>query len=167
MIKFALALFILIGLAAPALGQNEDLVATVELNCGAIAEILLDHGDQPLVQRCFAHQPVAFYGPWRSVYDTHWPAGYRLSGCPPVVRERRDVHASIELQQPPEANPDANITFPPPVYVVRHRVDIRGTVAVANLQNFFIEFRPLTPDGAAQPGDDEESMWFPATLPRI
>lgn len=61
-------------------------------------------------------------------------------------------------------NPEAHISFPPPVYVVRDSVDIRGTVTLATMRNFFIEFRPLDL-GMAE--DDSENQWFPATLPRI
>ena len=74
----------------------------------------------------------------------------------------------IEPIDPDMVNPSANISFPPPVYVVRDSVDIHGTVTMDGMRNFFIEFRPLdlgemmdTEDG------DEENQWFPATLPRI
>lgn len=60
-------------------------------------------------------------------------------------------------------NPDANISFPPPVYVVRDSVDIRGTANLPNLTSFLVEFRPLDLDDT---GDDaeEERPWFPATV---
>lgn len=67
-------------------------------------------------------------------------------------------------------NPEAHINYPPPVYVVRDSVDIRGTVTLEAMRNFFIEFRPLVLDTMMdEDGEDTEgeSQWFPATLPRI
>lgn len=61
-------------------------------------------------------------------------------------------------------NPEAHISYPPPVYVVRDSVDIRGTVTLEAMRNFFIEFRPLV---LGMMMDEEETQWFPATLPRI
>lgn len=57
---------------------------------------------------------------------------------------------------------NAHISFPPPVYVVRDSIDIRGTVDLPNILSFFIEFRPLVLDA----DDQEASLWFPATLPQ-
>lgn len=71
----------------------------------------------------------------------------------------------IEPKDPDMANPEAHISFPPPVYVVRDSVDIYGTVTLEAMRNFFIEFRPLVLDMMAD-GEDE-NQWFPATLPRI
>lgn len=62
-------------------------------------------------------------------------------------------------------DPLANISFPPPVYVVRDSVDIRGTANLTDLRNFYIEFREL--DLSAMDMEDEVEQWFPATLPRI
>lgn len=76
----------------------------------------------------------------------------------------QDDGGIIAPADPDMVNPDVNITFPPPVYVVSGSVDIRGTVALPELSNFFIEFRPLALDMDA---DETESQWFPATLPRI
>ena len=64
-------------------------------------------------------------------------------------------------------NPEAHISFPPPVYVVRDSVDIRGTVTLADLRNFFVEFRPLVLDMMDAEDSAEDNQWFPATLPRI
>ena len=71
----------------------------------------------------------------------------------------------IEPQDSDMQDPAAHISFPPPVYVVRGSVDIRGTVILDIMRNFFIEFRPL----ALGMMDDAEAQdqWFPATLPRI
>lgn len=65
-------------------------------------------------------------------------------------------------------NPEAHISWPPPVYVVGENVDIRGTVTLATMRNFFIEFRPLIL-GMMMDDDEEaeDNPWFPATLPRI
>lgn len=59
-------------------------------------------------------------------------------------------------------NPDATITFPPPVYVVRGEFEVRGSADVANMSNYFLEFRLLNDDLTPQ-GDD--IAWIPATLP--
>ena len=69
--------------------------------------------------------------------------------------------AVIEPASDEEVNPQANISFPPPVYVVRDSVEIRGTVTLDNLRNFFIQFRQLVLD---ETESDEEAPWFPATV---
>jgi len=71
----------------------------------------------------------------------------------------------IEPKDPDMINPAAHISFPPPVYVVHGSVDIRGTVILDTMRNFFIEFRPL--DLGMMAEADAEDQWFPATLPRI
>lgn len=61
-------------------------------------------------------------------------------------------------------NAAANISFPLPVYVVRDTVDIRGTITLPTMRNYFVEFRPLVIDETdALPS--EQRPWFPATLP--
>ncbi|MDE2638411.1 MAG: hypothetical protein OXI30_18740 [Chloroflexota bacterium] len=71
----------------------------------------------------------------------------------------------IEPKDAEMVNPEAHISWPPPVYVVRDNVDIRGTVTLAAMRNFFIEFRPLM---LGMMDDDEEvNPWLPGTLPRI
>jgi uncharacterized protein YgiM (DUF1202 family) len=64
-----------------------------------------------------------------------------------------------------EIDPNANISWPPPVYVLRGQVDLYGSANLPNMTNYFIEFRPLEfPD----PEDEEEAVdgpWFPVTLP--
>lgn len=62
-------------------------------------------------------------------------------------------------------DPLANISYPPPVYVVRDSVDIRGTANLPGLRNLYIEFREL--NMGAMDMEGEEPQWFPATLPRI
>lgn len=74
-----------------------------------------------------------------------------------------------------EIDPNANITWPPPVYVLRGEVDIYGTAAVPEMSNYFIEFRPLefeddaetdaTATTDADTEGDFEAPWFPVTLP--
>ena len=78
------------------------------------------------------------------------------------------AQGSDPLIEPTDAemvNPQAHISFPPPVYVVSDNVDIRGTANLEGLRNLFIEFRPLSLSAMAM--DDGELQWFPATLPRI
>ncbi len=75
---------------------------------------------------------------------------------------------SAPLIEPTDAdmvNPDANISYPPPVYVVSGSVDVRGTANLEGLRNLYIEFRPLAL--SAMDMEEEGSQWFPATLPRI
>ncbi len=62
----------------------------------------------------------------------------------------------------PEPNPNASITWPPPVYVVRGEFPIRGTASLPNMTNYFIEFRPLNDDLTPQSLND---VWLPAILP--
>ena len=78
----------------------------------------------------------------------------------------QDIGNVIEPNDNTLVNPAANISFPPPVYVVRDTVDIRGTVSLPTMRNFFIEFRPLIIDEEdALPS--EQRPWFPATLPKM
>jgi hypothetical protein len=69
------------------------------------------------------------------------------------------IAAFAQVDQP---NPNANITWPPPVYVVKGQFPIRGTANLPNMTNYFIEFRPLNDDLTPQGGAD---VWFPALLP--
>ncbi|MCK6577923.1 MAG: SH3 domain-containing protein [Anaerolineae bacterium] len=59
------------------------------------------------------------------------------------------------------ADPNANISWPPPVYVLRGQFEVRGTANLPNMSNYFIEFRPLGSDLQPLTPDD----WFPAILP--
>jgi hypothetical protein len=63
-----------------------------------------------------------------------------------------------------QPNTEADITFPPPVFVVGGEADIVGTANVLGQVNYFIEYRPLGDD--LLPRDGEDTPWFPATLPR-
>ncbi len=62
-----------------------------------------------------------------------------------------------------DTNPDAVITFPPPVYVVRGSVQILGSANVPGQVNYFIEYQPL--NDALVPISGQDDTWFPATLP--
>ncbi|MCU0512617.1 MAG: hypothetical protein MUE40_08590 [Anaerolineae bacterium] len=75
-----------------------------------------------------------------------------------IVGAAQDI---TPLGEPP--NPNLAITFPPPVYVLREVVEVRGTVNVPGLANYFLEFRPLVPAEAAD--SDTQRPWFPAALP--
>jgi hypothetical protein len=57
-------------------------------------------------------------------------------------------------------DPNSNITFPPPIYLLRGQVEIRGTANLAGLIGHYIEFRLLNPDFAPSAG---ASGWTPAT----
>lgn len=61
-----------------------------------------------------------------------------------------------------EVNPNANISWPPPVYVLRGQFTLRGSANLPNMTNYFIEFRKLNDDLSVP---DEEGLWTPATLP--
>ncbi len=58
-------------------------------------------------------------------------------------------------------NPNAVITYPPSVYVVRDRVEVRGTANQTGMANYFIEFSSL----ALNPSLSQDSGWIPAVLP--
>lgn len=73
-----------------------------------------------------------------------------------------------------DVDPDANISWPPPVYVLRGEIELIGSANLENMTNYFIEFRPLDFETAAEALDEEdlpdaeepfESPWFPVTLP--
>ena len=68
-------------------------------------------------------------------------------------------------------DPNANISWPPPVYVLRGEFEIRGTANLPNMSNYFIEFHQL-PDLPAVEGPvateeatETEPVFFPAILP--
>ena len=70
----------------------------------------------------------------------------------------------IAPRNPDMVNPEAHISYPPPVFAVRDLVDIRGTVTLPTMRNFFLEVRPLVLD--AMEDETEDRQWFPATVPR-
>ncbi len=57
--------------------------------------------------------------------------------------------------------PTAEITWPPPVYVLRGEVSLRGTVNLPGMTNYYIESRALDDDLTAP----EARAWLPVTLP--
>ncbi len=79
----------------------------------------------------------------------------------------QDQGGLIEPADMDMTNPAAHISFPPPVYVVRDSVDIRGTALLADMRNFFIEIRPLDLDVMADEEEAAARQWFPVTSPRI
>jgi hypothetical protein len=58
-------------------------------------------------------------------------------------------------------DPNANITWPPPVYVLRGAFELRGTANLPNLANYFLEYRPLNDDLSTR----DNTGWIPASLP--
>lgn len=52
---------------------------------------------------------------------------------------------------------NANINWPPPVYVLRGAFTVRGSANLPNMTNWFLEYRPLT--------NDQSEPWQPVTLP--
>jgi len=74
------------------------------------------------------------------------------------------IHAQQDIIEPVTelVNPSANISFPPPVYLMRGDIEIRGTANLPDQANYFLEFRPLE---ILTEETDENRPWFPATLP--
>lgn len=60
-----------------------------------------------------------------------------------------------------ERDPNAHFTWPPPVYLLRGEVELRGTANLSNMSSYFIEFRQLNDDMSV----DDSRSWTPATLP--
>ncbi|GAB1422471.1 hypothetical protein MASR2M15_27050 [Anaerolineales bacterium] len=69
--------------------------------------------------------------------------------------------AKIEPNEDIVQDPNMNIIFPPPVYVLHDSVDIIGTINVSDMKNYFLEYRALRSDG----NSIDENAWTPATLP--
>ncbi|MDD9955677.1 MAG: SH3 domain-containing protein [Anaerolineaceae bacterium] len=57
--------------------------------------------------------------------------------------------------------PTAEISWPPPVYLLRGEVSLRGTVNLPGMTTYFIEYRALDDDLGAP----ETRAWLPVTLP--
>lgn len=72
----------------------------------------------------------------------------------------QDSGGIIEPMGDTAVNPAAHISFPPPVYVVRGSVEVRGTVTLPDMESYFIELRELSLDGTT----DEDAAWYPVTL---
>ena len=60
-----------------------------------------------------------------------------------------------------EIDPNANVSFPPPIYTLRGRVQIFGSANLPNMSNYFLEFRPVV----NRPNAINNSAWTPASLP--
>jgi hypothetical protein len=81
------------------------------------------------------------------------------------------VMAVPAFAQTAPPDPNASITWPPPVYVLRGEFEIRGTANISGMTNYFIEFRPLDDTfGLEGPVATEEAVpaeevFFPAILP--
>ncbi len=71
------------------------------------------------------------------------------------------LHAQEIQPSGGEVDPQANISWPPPVYLLSGVVEIRGTAAVTGMTNYFVQYRPLV-FGEDAPAD-ENRPWFPAT----
>ncbi|MBL8133226.1 MAG: SH3 domain-containing protein [Anaerolineae bacterium] len=62
----------------------------------------------------------------------------------------------------PAPNPLGAITWPPPIYLLRGSVEIRGTANLPGMIGHYVEFRALNADYTPVAGD---TGWTPATLP--
>lgn len=71
------------------------------------------------------------------------------------------ARAQVSIATPAPTDPNARITWPPPVYVLRDQVEIIGSAAVPGMTSYFMEFRLLGDD--LNPAEDAD--WIPATLP--
>lgn len=69
---------------------------------------------------------------------------------------------ATSAQSAPNANPNVVISFPPAVYVVRGQVEVRGTVNLPNLSNYFLEVRAL--DASTLRPASEDEPFAPASL---
>ncbi len=73
------------------------------------------------------------------------------------------AQAQVPTPTATPVNPNANISWPPPVYVLRGEFTVRGAANLSNMQNYFLEFRQLNADLTAA---DEAVPWFPVTVPQ-
>ncbi len=60
-----------------------------------------------------------------------------------------------------EAEPTAEISWPPPVYVLRGEVSLRGTVNLPGMTSYYVEYRALDDDLMAP----DSRAFLPVTLP--
>jgi uncharacterized protein YgiM (DUF1202 family) len=68
---------------------------------------------------------------------------------------------SAQAVQPTQpVDPNANISFPPPVYTLRGLFPVRGSANVADMRGYFLEYRALNEDLTPQ---EENVSWTPAT----
>lgn len=66
------------------------------------------------------------------------------------------------LPVPGTEDPNANVSYPPPVYTLRGQIEVRGTVNLPQVTRYYLEARPLSPDGSEL---GTEQPWLPITLP--
>jgi hypothetical protein len=69
----------------------------------------------------------------------------------------------VSLTPPTPPDPNASISWPPPVYLLRGDFEVRGSANLAGMSTHFLEYRPLDEFGNVLP--DEDFPWIPATLP--
>jgi hypothetical protein len=72
------------------------------------------------------------------------------------------LQARAQIEPTEEVDPNANISWPPPVYVLRGEFTLRGSANLANMVSYFIEYRQLNDDLSPQA---DNVPWIPATLP--
>lgn len=72
------------------------------------------------------------------------------------------VSAQVFTPTPTPVDPNANISWPPPIYVLRGEFAVRGSANLANMISHFLEARPLDAFGVVI---DEDFPWLPVTLP--
>lgn len=68
----------------------------------------------------------------------------------------------VFARQGNNADPNANILWPPPVFAVSGSMTVIGTANPPGISGYFLEFRRLRDDGTAQ---DSSAPWSPAILP--
>ncbi len=83
-----------------------------------------------------------------------------LLALPLSVHAQTSTPTAFPTLTPPD--PNANITWPPPVYLLRGQFEVRGAANLPNMSTHFLEYRPL--DAAGNPPPDT-FPWIPATLP--
>ena len=163
--RFALIILVAAMIVGTGLADDDEVISTGQARCDVIADILLDYGESPL-WRTIPPDGDPSDSKWLTVNDTIGGLA-KLYGCPPAPAA--DVApAAVEFDALDLPNSQANITFPPPVYLVRDGIDIRGTVNSPDMIHYYIEFLPLVQDlTTAMNWSGVEIHWYPATLPRI
>jgi len=84
-----------------------------------------------------------------------------------VITQAQEIEPRTEIDD----SADVLISFPPPVWVLNGTIEILGTADAIDMDNYFVEFRPLQLDDAEPDSnqlngaEDEDRPWFPATLP--
>lgn len=86
-----------------------------------------------------------------------------IVAAPAVAQSPTATPVPIIAPDPATAvDPNANIIWPVPVYVVRGVFEIHGSANLADQVNYFLEFRALNPDLTPQ---NERIPWLPVSLP--